>query len=56
LRIVLADPTADREAVSNEAGMAVQSACRVKVDRVEFIPASILEEDAKAIADERSWR
>jgi phenylacetate-CoA ligase len=55
LRVVLSDEAADREAVSNEVGVAVQSACRVKVDRVEVIPASVLDEDAQAIVDERSW-
>jgi phenylacetate-coenzyme A ligase PaaK-like adenylate-forming protein len=55
LRVVLADGAADREALSNGVGVAVQSACRVKVDQVEFIPASALEEDAPTIVDERSW-
>jgi phenylacetate-CoA ligase len=55
LRVVLADEAADREALSNGVGAAVQSACRVKVDRIEFVPAGELEEEAKAIVDERSW-
>ncbi|NIO70745.1 MAG: AMP-binding protein [Anaerolineae bacterium] len=55
LRVVLAVEPADREALTKELGAAVQSACRVKVDRVEFIPADTLGEDAKVILDERSW-
>jgi phenylacetate-CoA ligase len=55
LRVALSDPTADREALSTNVGAAVQSACRVKVDRIEFVPAGDLEEDAPAIVDERSW-
>ena len=55
LQVVLADESADREALTKELGAAVQSACRVKVDRVEFIPADALGEDAKVILDERSW-
>ena len=55
LRVVLAVEPADREALTKELGAAVQSACRVKVDRVEFIPADALGEDAKVILDERSW-
>ena len=55
LRVVLSDESADREALTKELGAAVQSACRVKVDRVEFIPADALGEDAKVILDERSW-
>ena len=37
LRLVLSDETVDREALSQGLNVAVQSACRVKVDRVEFI-------------------
>jgi len=55
LRVVLSDESADLEAVTKELGAAVQSACRVKVDRVEFIPTDALGEDAKVILDERSW-
>jgi phenylacetate-CoA ligase len=55
LQVVLSDETADREVVLKELAVAVQSACRVKVDRVEFIPADALDEDAKAILDARSW-
>jgi phenylacetate-CoA ligase len=55
LRVVLSDETVDREALSQTLDVAVESACRVKVDRVEFIPANALDEDAKAILDERSW-
>jgi len=55
LRVVLADETADREALLQALGVAVQSACRVKVDQVEFLPAGALGEDATPILDERSW-
>lgn len=55
LRVVLADESADREALTKGLGAAVQSTCRVKVDRVKFILAGALGEDAKIILDERSW-
>ncbi len=55
LRVVLADEAAEPEALTKGLGAAVQSACRVKVDQVEFIPADALAEDAKVILDERSW-
>jgi len=55
LRVVLADESADREALTQGLSAAVQSACRVKVDQVEFIPADALAEDATVILDERSW-
>jgi phenylacetate-CoA ligase len=52
---VVADESADHEALTNGLGIAVQSACRVQVDRVEFIAADALGEDAQAILDERRW-
>ncbi len=55
LRVVLSDEAADREALSRALDGAVQSACRVRVDRVEFITAAALDEDAPPILDERSW-
>lgn len=55
LRVVLADEAADREALTNGLSAAVQAACRVKTDHVQFIPADALAEDAKLILDERSW-
>ena len=55
LRVVLADESADREALAKGLDAAIQSACRVKVDRTEFIAAGDLSEDAKVILDERRW-
>jgi len=55
LRVVLADESADREALTKALGAAIQSACRVKVDRVEFVTTDTLGEEAKPILDERSW-
>jgi hypothetical protein len=55
LRVVLADESADREALTGQLGAAVRSACRVKVDRVEFVPADALGEGAKVILDKRTW-
>ncbi len=55
VRVVLADESVDRESLKNGLGVAVQSSCRVKVDRVEFVPADALDPDAGIILDERSW-
>jgi phenylacetate-CoA ligase len=55
LRVVLADESADREALTKALGAAIESACRVKVDRVEFVTTDTLGEEAKPILDERSW-
>lgn len=55
LRIALADESADRSALTEALERAVQSACRVKVDRVEFVPAQEIAPDAKLILDNRIW-
>lgn len=55
LRVVLADESADREELTAALTAAIRSACRVKVDRVEFVPGDALGEDAELLADERTW-
>jgi phenylacetate-CoA ligase len=55
VRVVLADESADRESLRSGLAVAVQSSCRVKVDRVQFVPADALDPDAGIILDERSW-
>lgn len=44
-----------REALSQQLGAAVQAACRVKVDRVEFVTADLLSESGTLIIDDRDW-
>jgi phenylacetate-CoA ligase len=55
LRVVLADESAERGPLTDQLGTAIRSACRVKVDRVEFVLADALGEDAEVILDERTW-
>lgn len=55
LRVVLAGEGVERETLTAQLGAAVQSACRVKLDSIEFVPADALPEDAKLILDERTW-
>ena len=55
LRVVLADESAEHEPLADQLSTAIRSACRVKVDRVEFAPADALGGDAKVILDERTW-
>ncbi|NIN66796.1 MAG: AMP-binding protein [Anaerolineae bacterium] len=55
LRVVPSEEDVDRETLTTTLVGAVQSACRVKADEVEFIPASALAEDAEVIVDERTW-
>ena len=55
LRAVLADGSADREALSRVLEAAIPAACRVKLDGVEFVPADASDEGAELIVDERIW-
>ncbi len=55
LRVVLSDEPVDPEVLAEALGAAVQSACRVRADEVEFTSADALGEDPRLIVDERSW-
>ncbi|MGB3905360.1 MAG: phenylacetate--CoA ligase family protein, partial [Anaerolineae bacterium] len=55
LRVVLADEAADHEQLTMVLGEAIRAACRVRADRIEFVAADAVAEDAKVILDERSW-
>ena len=58
LRAVLAeefDTPAGRQKLIEMLGAAIQSACRVKVDQIEFLPADALAKGEKLIVDGRSW-
>jgi phenylacetate-CoA ligase len=55
LLAVLTDESADRQTLTETLLQAVQSTCRVKMDRVEFVPASDLEDGAGIIIDKRTW-
>jgi phenylacetate-CoA ligase len=55
LRVVLAEESADKGALTMTLSQAVQSACRVKVDQVEFVPAEEIGEEAEIILDKRTW-
>ncbi len=55
LRVALADPTADREALSESLIEAVPQVCRVRPDSVEFVEPGTIADDAPRIVDERLW-
>ena len=56
LRVVLADEAADRDALITGLSTAVQSTCRVRPDRIEFVAADAIAEGARLILDERTWK
>jgi phenylacetate-CoA ligase len=54
--IELADETIDRERLSHEFQTSFQDACRLNIDKIEFVPKGTIPEEHKIIIDERSWR
>jgi len=55
LRVELSEPDADRERLSVELANRVQSLCRVKLDRIEFLAAGTIPDDQPRVVDERKW-
>ena len=55
IRLALADEAADHQKLSSDLVSAVQSACRVKVDQIEFVSSGEIGENAPLIVDERAW-
>jgi phenylacetate-CoA ligase len=55
LRVVLADETAGRDALTAALSEAIRSTCRVSVDQIEIVSDSDLGQGAQIIIDERSW-
>ena len=55
LRVVPAEGTSDRQSLTEALAGAIHSACRVRVDRFEFVLAKDLEEEAGLILDQRCW-
>lgn len=55
LRVIPTQEGSDEEALANTLMNSVQTSCRVKVDRVEFVSPGELESDDPLIVDERSW-
>lgn len=53
--VELAEETVDREKFSQELQSSFQDACRLRIDRINFVPRGTIPEDYKIIVDERSW-
>lgn len=53
--IELSDETIDREKFITELQTSFQDACRLRIDRVCFVPRGTIPEGYKTITDERSW-
>ncbi len=55
LQVATTATPADREILTTTLSKAIQSACRVKVDRFEFVSVGAIGEDVEIILDERVW-
>ncbi len=55
LRIELKSEDVDRDALAAELNERVQSVCRVRVDRVEFVVTGSIPEEQPRIVDQRKW-
>jgi len=52
----LADETIDRTKFSRELQASFQDACRLRIDKINFIPGGTIPEGHKTIVDKRSWQ
>jgi phenylacetate-CoA ligase len=55
LSVVLAEPSADHHVLVETLTAAVQSVCRIKVDRIEFVSAGDWGDEQSVIQDKRIW-
>lgn len=55
LKAELKDQSVDRDRLAQKLNERFQAACRVKIDRVEFLAAGTLPEKYQKISDERKW-
>ena len=51
----LADEEIDRERFYRELQSSFQDACRLRIDKINFVPRGTIPEEHKMIVDERSW-
>lgn len=54
--IELTDETIDRNNLITELQASFQDACRLRIDKINFVPAGTIPEEHKIVVDERSWQ
>lgn len=54
--IELADETIDRDSLIAELQDSFQDACRLRIDKINFVPQGTIPEEHRMIVDERSWQ
>ena len=55
LNVELEDEGADREGLKAEIEKIFPDVCRVRVDKIEFLPRGSTPEDYKKVVDHRTW-
>ena len=53
--VELEDETADKEKLTSELATSIQQQCRLKADRIEFVPGGTIPKEGKTIVDKRTW-
>jgi len=53
--IELADENIDKKAFTIELQSSFQDACRLRIDKINFVPGGTIPDEHKIIVDERSW-
>jgi phenylacetate-CoA ligase len=55
LKVELADEAADKDTLVEQIKSAVQTACRLRIDQVDFVAPASIAADARMIVDARTW-
>ena len=53
--VELADESIDKKAFTSELQGSFQDACRLRIDKINFVPKGTIPDEHKMIIDERSW-
>ena len=56
LKVELCKEAIDKERLSESLQSTFKDTCRLKLDKIEFVPGGIIPKERKIIVDERSWR
>jgi phenylacetate-CoA ligase len=55
LKVNLKDVNADKAKLAEGINKKFQDACRIKLDKIEYVPGGSIPEDKQGIVDERTW-
>ena len=55
LKLELGIESADEEKLSESLQNAIKDICRLKVDKIDFVPSGTIPKERKVILDERTW-